>query len=148
MDLKQLYKKTILDHNRNPQNYGVPDSYTHKAEGLNAVCGDQVLVFMTIEDEIIKEIHFDGESCAISTASASLMTQFIKGKSVTEAKSLFLDFCQLMDKRSELESIASLGEVNAIAGVKKFPARIKSATLCWHAMHAALIGEATATTEK
>ena len=147
MDIKQLYKKTILEHNRNPRNYGTPESYTHKAEGLNAICGDQVFVFITVEDDVITQMNFDGESCAISTASSSLMTEFLTGKRVDEAKALFADFCQLMDRKSSIDSIKSLGEVNNMAGVKKFPARIKSATLCWHAMNAALVGNDTATTE-
>ncbi len=147
MDIKQLYKKTILEHNRNPRNYGTPESFTHKAEGLNAICGDQVFVFIKVEQGVITQMNFDGESCAISTASSSLMTEFLKGKTVDEAKGLFADFCQLMDKKSSVESIDSLGEVNNMAGVKKFPARIKSATLCWHAMNAALLGNETATTE-
>lgn len=147
MDLKQLYKTTILEHNRNPRNYGVLDDYTHKAEGLNAICGDQVWVFLKVEKNVIKDISFDGESCAISTASASLMTEFLTGKTVSQAQSLFVDFCTLLDKSSEIDHFESLGAVNAMAGVKKFPARIKSATLCWHAMNAALLGEATATTE-
>ncbi len=147
MDIKQLYKKTILEHNRNPRNYGTPESFTHKAEGLNAICGDQVFVFIKVEQGVITQMNFDGESCAISTASSSLMTEFLKGKTVDEAKGLFADFCQLMDKKSSVESIDSLGEVNNMAGVKKFPPRIKSATLCWHAMNAALLGNETATTE-
>ncbi len=148
MDVKELYKKTILEHNRNPRNYGSPDSYTHKAEGLNAICGDQVFIFITIDDGFIKAMNFDGDSCAISTASSSLMTEFLTGKSIDQAKSLFDNFCQLMDKKNDIEIIDSLAEVNAMAGVKKFPSRIKSATLCWHAMNAALIGVETATTER
>lgn len=147
MDLKKLYKQTILDHNRNPRNYGKPEEYTHKAEGLNAICGDQVFIFLNIVDGMINDIHFDGESCAISTASASLMTEFLKGKSTKEVQDLFDKFCQLMDRKSNIEFIAELAEVNAMAGVKSFPSRIKSATLCWHAMNAALIGNETTTTE-
>lgn len=147
MDIKQLYKKTILDHNREPRNYGTPEKFTHKSEGLNAICGDQVFIYLTISDEIITDIMFDGESCAISTASASLMTEFIKGRSVEQAQSLFADFCMLMDKNNPTNNIESLAEVNAMAGVKSFPARIKSATLCWHAMNAAINGIETATTE-
>lgn len=147
MDIKQLYKKTILEHNRNPLNFGQPENYTHRAEGLNAICGDQVFVFITVESDKIIQMNFDGESCAISTASSSLMTAFLTGKTTEEAKELFTDFCRLMDRKSSIESIESLGEVNNMAGVKNFPARIKSATLCWHAMNAALIGNETATTE-
>jgi len=147
MDLKQLYKKTILEHNRNPRNYGQPKTFTHKAEGLNAICGDQVFIFINVVDGIINQIGFDGESCAISTASCSLMTEFLTGKTTAEAQLLFKDFCRLMDRKSTLKSIESLGEVNAMAGVKSFPSRIKSATLCWHAMKAALDGNETTTTE-
>jgi len=147
MDIKQLYKETILEHNRNPRNYQTPESYTHKSEGLNAICGDQVFVFITVKDGVIEKIHFDGESCAISTASASIMTEFIEGKTIEQAQALFKDFCLLMDRKGGVDSIESLEGVNALAGVKNFPARIKSATLCWHAMNAALIGEETTTTE-
>jgi nitrogen fixation NifU-like protein len=148
MDLKELYKKTILEHNRHPRNYGTPDTYTHHAEGLNAICGDQVFIYLTIKNDVIQTIHFDGESCAISTASASMMTDFILGKKVNQAKSLFKDFCLLMDKNAQIDSIESLEQINSLAGVKKFPARIKSATLCWYAMHAAINGDLMATTEK
>ncbi len=147
MDIKQLYKQTILEHNRNPKNYGAPDSYTHKAEGLNAICGDRVFVYLMVQNGVIEQINFDGESCAISTASSSIMTEFIQGKTVEQAKKLFDDFCRLMDRNKGVDSIESLGSVNALAGVKNFPARIKSATLCWHAMNAAIIGQDTVTTE-
>ncbi|MCB1603362.1 MAG: SUF system NifU family Fe-S cluster assembly protein [Gammaproteobacteria bacterium] len=147
MDIKQLYKQTVLQHNRNPQNYGTPENFTHKAEGLNAICGDQVFVYLNVVNDVIESIFFDGESCAISTASSSLMTEFLTGKTVQQAKELFTDFCILMDKNSGIDSMESLGIVNTIAGVKNFPARIKSATLCWHAMNAALDGKETATTE-
>ena len=147
MDIKKLYKQTILEHNRNPRNYGAPEIYTHKAEGLNAICGDQVFVYLTIEDNVVEEIHFDGESCAISTASSSIMTEFIQGKTIAQVQSLFKDFCLLMDRKKGVDSVDSLEGVNALAGVKNFPARIKSVTLCWHAMNAAIIGEETTTTE-
>ena len=147
MDIKQLYKQTVLQHNRNPQNYGTPENFTHKAEGLNAICGDQVFVYLNVVNDVIESIFFDGESCAISTASSSLMTEFLTSKTVQQAKELFTDFCILMDKNSGIDSMESLGIVNTIAGVKNFPARIKSATLCWHAMNAALDGKETATTE-
>ena len=147
MDIKQLYKECILEHNRHPRNFGTPSNYTHKAEGLNAICGDQVFVYLTITDEIITDIHFDGESCAISTASASMMTEFIKGKTRQQALSLFADFCLLMDRKKNIDAIESLAGINALAGVKSFPSRIKSATLCWHALNAALLGKETASTE-
>lgn len=147
MDIKQLYKSTILEHNRNPRNYATPESYTHKAEGLNAICGDQVYIYITVKDAVIISMNFDGESCAISTASSSIMTEFLTGKTTAQAQSLFVDFCKLMDRKNNVDSIESLNGVNALAGVKKFPARIKSATLCWYAMNAALMGQETTTTE-
>ncbi len=146
--LGDLYKQVVLEHNRHPRHYGAPAHYTHKAEGLNAICGDQVLVFLNVVDDTIASIHFDGESCAISTASASLMCEFLTGKSVSEAHRHFQQFCRLMDKNTPVEHVPELGQVNAIAGVRKFPTRIKSATLCWHAMNAALDGKEFATTEK
>lgn len=146
--LGALYKKTVLEHNRNPRHYGQPAHYTHRAEGLNAICGDQVLVYLNVVDDIIESIHFAGESCAISTASASLMCEFLTGKTSAEAKRHFEQFCQLMDRHSGVEHVPELGDVNAIAGVKQFPTRIKSATLCWHAMNAALEGREFTTTEK
>jgi nitrogen fixation NifU-like protein len=147
MDLKKLYKKTILEHNRNPRNYGKPEIYSHKAEGLNAICGDQVFIFLNLVDGVVENISFDGESCAISTASASLMTEFLTGKTTQEAQELFKQFCILMDRNGNIDYIDELAEVNAMAGVKSFPSRIKSATLCWYAMNAALDGKETTTTE-
>jgi len=146
--LSELYKKVVLEHNRHPRHFGQPAHWTHHAEGLNAICGDQVLVYLNVVGDTIEAIHFDGESCAISTASASLMCDFLTGRSVNEARRHFDQFCQLMDKNSDTDYVPELGEVNAIAGVKKFPTRIKSATLCWHAMNAALEGKEFATTEK
>ena len=147
MDIKQLYKSTILEHNRNPRNFGTPESYTHKAEGLNAICGDQVFIYISLKDDTIIAMNFDGESCAISTASSSIMTEFLIGKTTSQAQSLFKDFCRFLDRKNDIDSVKSLNGVNAIAGVKKFPARIKSATLCWYAMNAALLGQETTTTE-
>lgn len=145
--LSKLYQQTILEHNRNPQNYGKPPSWTHYAEGLNAVCGDLVNVYLTVEKQIIKEIKYDGESCAIAMASASMMTALIKGKTIARSLQLFDLFCRLMDKNNPDQAIAELGEVNNLLTVKQFPSRIKSATLCWHAMAAAINGESSATTE-
>lgn len=146
-DLNKLYKQTILEHNRNPRNYGKPESWTHRAEGLNAICGDLVNVYLTIEEDVITSIAYDGESCAISMASASLMTEFIKNRTVKDALVKFELFCQLMDKSSDVLHIEDLADLNHLVTVKKFPSRIKSATLCWHAMAAAINGQATATTE-
>ncbi len=147
-DLSQLYKAAILEHNRHPRNYGQPDTWTHHAEGLNAICGDQVEIYLTIEAEVITAINYAGESCAISMASASMMTALSQGLTVTEWQQRFVLFKQLMDKRNtQATTYDELGEVNTLVTVKKFPSRIKSATLCWYAVDAAIKGEATATTE-
>ncbi|TDR22384.1 Fe-S cluster assembly sulfur transfer protein SufU [Marinicella litoralis] len=146
-DLNKLYKETILEHNRNPRNYGKPETWTHEAEGLNAVCGDLVHVYLTIEAGLLKQINYAGESCAISMASASMMTEFSQGMTVSQWQHHFDLFKQLMDKSGQVDSFPELGPVNTLATVKKFPSRIKSATLCWYALAAAINGEATATTE-
>ena len=146
-DLSKLYKQTILEHNRNPRNYGIPESWTHHAEGLNAICGDLVHVYLTIEDEVLTTVNFSGESCAISMASASLMAELSTGLKVSQWLTLFDQFKQLMDRNSSVDSFPGLSAVNTLVTVKKFPSRIKSATLCWYAMAAAIHGETTATTE-
>ena len=146
-DLNQLYKKAILEHNRNPRNYGQPDSWTHHAEGLNAMCGDLVAVYLTLEDGVLQAVHYSGESCAISMASASMMTELSTGLTVTDWQHKFTLFKRLMDKNNSDQWFEELGEVNTLVSVKKFPSRIKSATLCWHAVDAAIQGVASTTTE-
>lgn len=146
-ELNKLYKQAILEHNRNPRNYGVPESWTHHAEGLNAVCGDLVNVYLTIKDDVLEQVNYSGESCAISMASASMMTELSTGLTLTEWFKRFEQFKQLMDKRGDVEGFDELGPVNTLVTVKKFPSRIKSATLCWYALAAAINGEPTATTE-
>ncbi len=146
-DLNKLYKEAILEHNRNPRNFGKPESWTHHAEGLNAVCGDLVEVYLTINDGVLMAVHFDGESCAIAMASASMMTEVSTGLTVSEWQQAFEQFKQLMDKQAENQSFESLGQVNTLVTVKKFPSRIKSATLCWYAVDAAIKGLSSATTE-
>ena len=147
-DLNQLYKTAVLEHNRNPVNYGKPDQISHQAQGLNAVCGDMVNVYLLVEDERIQSVYFDGECCAIAMASASMMSEFLSGKTVDEARQYFIHFNALMDKNNTATEDPVLGDLNVLSSVKKFPSRIKSATLCWHAMLAALDGEKFATTEK
>lgn len=146
-DLNKLYKETVLEHNRNPRNYGEPESWTHDAEGLNAVCGDLVHVYLTVHNDTLIQINYAGESCAISMASASMMTEFSKGMTISKWRRHFALFKQLMDKKQSIESIPELGSVNTLATVKKFPSRIKSATLCWYALAAAIDGKDNATTE-
>lgn len=147
-DLNQLYKSAVLEHNRNPVNYGKPEHITHEAQGLNAVCGDMVNVYLLVEDDRIEQVYFDGECCAIAMASASMMCAFLSGKTVAEARQYFTHFNNLMDKNNPESEDPILNDLNVLSSVKKFPSRIKSATLCWHAMLAALDGESFATTEK
>ncbi len=146
-DLNTLYKQQVLAHNKNPQNYGEPAHWTHHAEGLNAICGDQVHVYLTVKDEAIESIYFSGDSCAISMASASMMTQLVAGKTTYEALHLFAAFKQMMSAEGLADAESVLGQSACLVSVKKFPARIKSALLCWYALNAAINGQATTTTE-
>ena len=147
-DLRDLYEEVILDHNRSPRNYGRrPAECNRTAHGHNPLCGDQVEVSMTFRDGVIEDIAFSGEGCAISTASASMMTQVLKGRTDEEARSLFgaMHAVLVDDDPPDLDRLGKLG---ALLGVKDFPMRVKCATLPWHTMEAALAGRgAPATTE-
>ena len=147
-DLRDLYEEVILDHNRSPRNFGRrPDGCNRSAHGDNPLCGDQVEVAMTFRGGVIEDIAFRGEGCAISTASASLMTQALKGRSGEEARALFeaMHAALMNDEPPDLERLGKLG---ALLGVKDFPMRVKCATLPWHTMEAALAGrDAPVTTE-
>jgi|SRR5580658_4788131 nitrogen fixation NifU-like protein len=145
-DLSELYQQVILDHNRRPRNRGRLPAANRIAHGDNPSCGDQCTVFLRMEGDRIADISFDGSGCAISQASASLMTTQLKGKTPREAEALYLDFHELVTTGREPAEISDLA---AFAGVHAFPARIKCATLGWHAALNALKGEAvTATTEQ
>lgn len=144
-DLSDLYQQVILDHNRRPRNRGKLPQATRVAHGDNPSCGDQCSVYLNLDGDKISEITFDGSGCAISQASASLMTTQLKGKTAAEAETLFNDFHEIVTSGKEPEEIS---DVAAFAGVHAFPARIKCATLGWHAALNALKGEdAPATTE-
>jgi len=134
-DLRDLYQEVILDHNRAPRNFGPLPSANRKAEGHNPLCGDRVSVFVQVENGRIADIAFQGAGCAISTASASLMTEALKGKSVAEARSLFHGFHDLLTANGDADG---LGKLAVFAGVREYPIRIKCATLAWHAVQAAL----------
>jgi nitrogen fixation NifU-like protein len=144
-DLTELYQQVILDHNRRPRNFGKLPSATRSAEGYNPVCGDHIHVHVRLADDIIKEIAFEGSGCAISRASASLMTQAVQGKEVPAAERLFHDFQDLVTASPTAEvgrdQAGRVGKLAALAGVRAFPSRIKCATLAWHALHAALSSE-------
>lgn len=136
-DLQELYQEVILDHCRNPRNRGLAEPTTHRAEGYNPLCGDRVIVTMALDGERIESVAFEGEGCAISLASASIMTQALRGKSREEARALVEVF------RGALVGPAGArleGELAALAGVRNFPMRVKCATLAWHTMVAALAG--------
>ncbi len=139
-DLRDLYQEIILDHNRHPRNFAVPPDANRTAEGYNPLCGDRVRLFVQVEDGRVRDIGFQGSGCAISTASASLMTEALKGKTVDEARELFREFHGLLTggiAGPETES-AGLGNLAALAGVREFPMRVKCATLAWHALQSAL----------
>ena len=147
MDLYDLYQEVIIDHNRSPRNFGKPERYNRTAEGFNPLCGDKLTVYLRVDDiGTIEDIAFEGEGCAISVASASLMTECLKGRPVSEAEALFGSFHDLVT-RGDTETVADLGKLAALAGVREFPSRVKCATLCWHAMESALNGQDKATTE-
>ncbi len=149
-DLKDLYQEVIIDHNRSPRNFGKLENPTQVAEGYNPLCGDKLNLYLTTKDDLITDVSFDGSGCAISVASASLMTDSLKGKTIEEAEQLFQNFHNLImeEEKPDQEQMQSLGKLVALAGVKEYPARVKCATLCWHTLHSALQGdECSATTE-
>jgi nitrogen fixation NifU-like protein len=145
--MRELYQEMILDHNRNPRNRRpMPDASSH-AEGYNPLCGDQVTVYLDIENGIIKDISFEGQGCAISTASASLMTEALLGKPVAEAEKVFQTFHRMVTEGEPPSFEGDLEKLEVLEGVKEFPMRVKCATLAWHTMHAALAGEGKVSTE-
>lgn len=138
-DLRELYQQTILDHNRSPRNYRKLDHPTKTSEGLNPLCGDHITVYLQLENGVIRDIGFQGTGCAISKASASIMSSLLKGKTAAEAEALFHKFHALVTEESGVpEDLDSLGKMAVFAGVREFPARVKCASLAWHTMHAAL----------
>lgn len=146
-DLRELYQEIILDHNRHPRNRGKVDAANAEAEGHNPLCGDQVSVTLLTEDGVVKDIAFEGQGCAISTASASLMTEAIKGKTVEEAEAIFREFQQMVTETGEAVDHPDLGDLEVLSGVREHPSRIKCATLAWHTLNAALKGEEQVSTE-
>ena len=139
-DIKDLYQEIIVDHNRNPRNFGVIADADKTMEGFNPLCGDKLKLYIKIDGQNISDIAFDGTGCAISVASASLMTDAMKGKSIDEAETLFNNFHSLITTENEIDS-DHLGKLAVLAGVKGFPARVKCASLCWHTLRSALIGD-------
>ncbi len=136
-DLKDLYQEVILDHNRNPRNCYIMDGASCTADGHNPLCGDIVKVYLRIENGTIEEISFQGQGCAICTASTSLMTESVRGRSVEEAQGLFDEFHQMLTGVAEEQGVA-LGKLQVFEGVREYPVRVKCATLAWHTLNAAM----------
>lgn len=148
-ELRDLYQEVILDHNKKPRNFGVLEGATHEADGHNPLCGDELHVSLVLDGDRVSDVRFEGSGCAISTASASLMTESVKGRTRQEAERLFEGFHELLTgDPSRLErASASLGKLAVFQGVREFPVRVKCATLSWHTLRAALEGGDSATTE-
>jgi len=137
-ELRELYQEVILEHSKHPRNFRALDAANHKAEGFNPLCGDHFTVYVNVQDGSIHDIAFEGSGCAISKASASIMTQSLKGKSAGEAEALFTKFHDLVTGHGSEDE---MGKLAAFSGVSEFPLRVKCATLAWHALRAALRGD-------
>ena len=149
-DLRGLYQEVILDHSKKPRNYRVLEGADHHAEGYNPLCGDRVTIYVKLENGLISDLSFQGSGCAISTSSASLLTEALKGKTLDEADELFEKFHAMVtgEANGNQAGDPSLGKLAVFSGVAEFPVRVKCATLAWHTLRSALKGEAkTVTTE-
>lgn len=148
-DLQDLYQEVIIDHNRCPRNFGKLENPTQAAQGYNPLCGDKLNLYLKMERGTVTDVRFDGSGCAISVASASLMTDTLKGMTLDQVEQLFQNFHNLImeEKDPDKEQVEALGKLAALLGVKQYPARVKCATLCWHTLHSAMQGEKIATTE-
>ena len=147
-ELSELYQQVILDHNKKPRNFRKLEAANHKAEGYNPLCGDQLTVYLQLENDTVKDISFEGSGCAISKAAASMMTQAVKGKTKQEAERLFSEFHKMVT--SELDEKGTpnqLGNLEIFSGVREFPVRVKCATLAWHTMQAAMNNQELVSTE-
>ena len=146
MDLKQLYQDIILEHGKNPRNLGRCDGYNHEAEGYNPLCGDKVHIYLKLNNRRkVEDLTFEGDGCAISLASASIMTELVKGKTFVEAKEIMKGFLNMIKNTSDIKS-NNLDEdqktkVMSLSGVKQFPMRVKCATLSWHTLNSAMEGK-------
>jgi len=151
-DLRELYQEVILDHGKNPRNYGQPEEVSHQADGHNPLCGDRISVYLNInESGVVRNAAFDGRGCAISQASASLMTEIVYGKSLEQIEHLFHQFHEMCTSDKGVapdDSFADeLDRLQVLSGVRQYPVRVKCATLAWHTMNAALAGDQETTTE-
>lgn len=141
-DLRELYQQVILEHSRSPRNYGELEGASQSAEGYNPLCGDRITIYVVVEGERVVDVAFKGSGCAISKASASLMTGAIKGKTIAEVEELFARFREMVTSgHDEAVDEEGLGKLAVFGGVREFPVRVKCATLAWHTLHAALEGK-------
>ncbi|MBW2280060.1 MAG: SUF system NifU family Fe-S cluster assembly protein [Deltaproteobacteria bacterium] len=148
-DLSDLYQEVILDHSRKPRNKGALENASGRAEGSNPLCGDELTLWVAVEDGVVREARFEGHGCAISTASASMMTEAVRGMTIAEARALFERFHSslLSGPGSEID-VSDLGKLASLTGVREYPMRVKCASLAWHTLNAALDGGGeTVTTE-
>jgi nitrogen fixation NifU-like protein len=137
-DLRDLYQEVIFDHNRNPRNFRVIENADRQVEGFNPLCGDRLTLYLTLNGDTITDASFQGSGCAISTASVSLMTEIIKGKTEAEAEALFTTFHDMTTGKEADIQLEAVGKLAVLAGVREYPARVKCATLAWHTLDAAL----------
>ena len=143
MDLKQLYQDIILEHGKSPRNFGKCEKYTHEAKGYNPLCGDKVQIFLNLNNEQkVENLTFEGSGCAISMASTSIMTELVKGKSLVSAKKIIFDFLDMIKNTQEIKSNELDDDqkikIMSLSGVKKYPMRVKCATLAWHTLNSAI----------
>ncbi|MDC0713546.1 SUF system NifU family Fe-S cluster assembly protein [Stigmatella sp. ncwal1] len=139
-ELRDLYQEVVLDHGKRPRNFRAVEGANHRAEGFNPLCGDQLTVALKVEEGVIRDIGFQGQGCAISRASASLMTGAVKDKTCEEAELLFARVHQLVTEGPAEVDTEALGKLTVLSGVSEFPARVKCASLAWHTLRAALHG--------
>jgi nitrogen fixation protein NifU and related proteins len=142
-ELSDLYQEVILDHNRRPRNFRTIDDASRKQEGYNPLCGDRLILYVRLDGDRISDVAFQGSGCAISKASASLMTEALKGKTVAEARELFEKFHEMVTSSPDTDP-ADLGKLSVLSGVREYPTRVKCASLAWHTLKAAVSGETDA----
>jgi nitrogen fixation NifU-like protein len=148
-ELTDLYQEVVLDHGKRPRNFGPLEGATHRAEGLNPLCGDHFVVHARVDGDVVREARFEGSGCAISKASASVMTGIVKGRTAAEVERIFEGFHRLVTEGPEAPGVdaAALGKLAVFGGVHDYPTRVKCASLAWHTLRAALRGGGTVSTE-
>ncbi len=137
-DLRDLYQEVVIDHGRKPRNFRALEPHSHEAKGFNPLCGDQIALYLQIENDVIQDIGFTGSGCAISMAAASLMTESLKGKTISEAEKLFDAYHGMLTNQENLPDTERLGKLAVLSGVREYPTRVKCATLAGHTLKAAL----------